>query len=128
MTPKQIGEIAMIFLTFRDQLKIYHWQTTSYSRHKASGKLVEEITEQMDRFIETLQGSINTRLVISSKNATIKFVNQPDENVTILLISFKNWLLKGLPNMLNPFDKDLTNIRDEILGSVNKTIYLFSLL
>ena len=28
MRPEQIGEIAMIFLAFRNQLKIYHWQTT----------------------------------------------------------------------------------------------------
>ena len=50
MTSEQIGEIAMIFLAFRDQLKIYHWQTLSYARHKASDKLVDDITDQIDRF------------------------------------------------------------------------------
>lgn len=128
MTPEQIGEIAMIFLAFRDQLKIYHWQTKSYSRHKASDELVGIITEQIDRFMETLQGSRDTRLVISSKDSIIKFVNQKDENATMLLLSFKKWLLKGLPDMLQPFDKDLSNIRDEMLSNINKTIYLFSLL
>lgn len=127
MKPEKIGEIAMIFLAFQNHLKIYHWQTESYSRHMATNELVGIITEQIDRFMETLQGSRDTRLVISSKDSMIKFVNQKDENATMLLLSFKNWLLKGLPDMLQPFDKDLSNIRDEILSNINKTIYLFSL-
>ena len=128
MSPEQIGEILMIFLAFRDQLKIYHFQTASYSRHKAADELVGVITDQMDRFMETLQGSRDVRLVLTSRNSTIKFVNQMDENVSELLGAFKTWLISGLSDMLQPFDKDLSNIRDEMLGSVNKTIYLFTLL
>lgn len=127
MTSEQIGEIVMIFLSFRDQLKIYHLQTTSYSRHKASDKLVNIITDQMDRFLETLQGSRDTRLILTPKSAKISFVNQKDENAVELLVAFKKWLINGLSAMLQPSDKDLFNIRDEMLGSVNQTIYLFGL-
>ena len=128
MTPEQIGEVAMIFLSFRDQLKLYHWTTNSYARHKAADKLVGTITDQMDRFMETLQGSRDKKLSLTSSSAQITFVNQKDENATELLVAFKNWLLNGLPKMLQPFDKDLSNIRDEMLGSVNQTIYLFTLM
>lgn len=128
MTPEQIGEIAMIFLAFRNQLKIYHWQTTSYARHKASDRLISSITEQIDRFMETLQGSRDTRLVLTSQSGTISFNNQKDDNATEILVAFKEWLSDGLSSILQPFDKDLSNIRDEMLGSVNQTIYLFSLL
>lgn len=128
MRPEQIGEIAMIFLAFRNQLKIYHWQTTSYARHKASDRLISSITEQIDRFMETLQGSRDTRLVLTSQSCTISFNNQKDDNATEILVAFKEWLSDGLSSILQPFDKDLSNIRDEMLGSVNQTIYLFSLL
>jgi hypothetical protein len=128
MRPEQIGEIAMIFLAFRNQLKIYHWQTTSYARHKASDRLISSITEQIDRFMETLQGSRDTRLVLTSQSGTISFNNQKDDNATEILVAFKEWLSDGLSSILQPFDKDLSNIRDEMLGSVNQTIYLFSLL
>ena len=128
MRPEQIGEIAMIFLAFRNQLKIYHWHTTSYARHKASDRLISSITEQIDRFIETLQGSRDTRLVLTSQSGTISFNNQKDDNATEILVAFKEWLSDGLSSILQPFDKDLSNIRDEMLGSVNQTIYLFSLL
>uniref|UniRef100_A0A6C0JT57 Uncharacterized protein n=1 Tax=viral metagenome TaxID=1070528 RepID=A0A6C0JT57_9ZZZZ len=128
MRPEQIGEIAMIFLAFRNQLKIYHWQTTSYARHKASDRLISSITEQIDRFMETLQGSRDTRLVLTSQSGTISFNNQKDDNATEILVAFKEWLSDSLSSILQPFDKDLSNIRDEMLGSVNQTIYLFSLL
>lgn len=128
MRSEQIGEIAMIFLAFRNQLKIYHWQTTSYARHKASDRLISSITEQIDRFMETLQGSRDTRLVLTSQSGTISFNNQKDDNATEILVAFKEWLSDGLSSILQPFDKDLSNIRDEMLGSVNQTIYLFSLL
>lgn len=126
-TSEQIGEIAMILLTFRDQLKIYHWMTTNYARHKATDILVVSLTAQMDRFMETLQGSKNKRLKLSSKNKIIKFENPSDSSILDVLVAFKNWLTNILPTYLKPFDKDLSNIRDEILGSVNHAIYLFTL-
>lgn len=78
--------------------------------------------------METLQGSRGTRLVLTSQSGTISFNNQKDDNATEILVAFKEWLSDGLSSILQPFDKDLSNIRDEMLGSVNQTIYLFSLL
>ena len=128
MTSEKIGDIAMIFLTFRDQLKLYHWTTSSYARHMASDKLVGIMTAQTDLFMETLQGSRNKNLVLTPSSGRITFTNLNDENAHELLVEFKNWLLNGLPTMLESFDNDLYNIRDEILASVNNTIYLFNLL
>lgn len=127
MDQKQIGEIALIFLEFINQLKIYHWQTLNYARHIASDKLVSTITGQVDRFMEILQGSRNTRLVLSSKGRKIELTNQQDSNANSLLLAFKYWLLNELPIMLEYFDSDLSNIRDEMLGSVNNTLYLYTL-
>lgn len=126
-TPEEIGEIAMILLAFRDQVKIYHWQTHSYARHKASDDIVDTMTEQIDRFMETLQGSRNMRMVIPRKKAFISLENQTDASILVIMDEFKKWLDIKLPSKLNPMDNDLRNIRDEILGSVNKTLYLFTL-
>ena len=123
-TPQEIGEIAVIFLVFRDQLKLYHWMTSSYARHKAADKLVESITSNMDKFIETIQGSRDVRLELSDQNTGIRFENASDSSILKILIAFKNWLSILC---LEPSDKDLSNIRDDILCSVNQTIYLFSL-
>lgn len=124
---EQIGEIALIFLAFRDQLKIYHWQTHSFARHKAADGLVGIITEKMDTFMETIQGSRNMRLKLDSRSKSIQFDNIDDDGIVGLLGAFKKWLSIDLQSYLKPFDTDLGNIRDEILGNVNKAIYLFSL-
>lgn len=126
-TSTEIGEIAMILLSFRDQLKIYHWQTRSYACHKAADKLVGTMTDQMDRFLETLQGSRNLRMVVPKKRPYITFENHTDVTIIVLLNEFKKWLNTKLPDKLKPMDNDLRNIRDEILGSVNQSLYLFTL-
>jgi len=125
-TPEEIGEIAMILLSFRDQLKIYHWQTHIYSRHKASDSIVDTMTEQMDRFMETLQGSRGMRMIIPNKKS-ILFKDQTDASILAVMNEFKKWLDVKLPSKLKPMDNDLRNIIDEIVGSVNKTLYLFTL-
>jgi hypothetical protein len=85
------------------------------------------MTEQMDRFLETLQGSRNLRMVVPSKRPFITFENQTDNSIVVLINEFKKWLNNKLPKKLKPIDNDLRNIRDEILGSVNQSLYLFTL-
>jgi len=60
----KLGIVSIIFLQFKNQVKLYHWKTDLYARHVASGDLEEKISELIDRFIEVLQGSRNKRLEI----------------------------------------------------------------
>jgi hypothetical protein len=128
MNSIQIGEIAMIFLSFRDQLKIYHWQTSVYARHVAADKLFDALEDQIDKFMEVLQGTRNLRIQLTAKSGNVKYSNQSDDDANAILLSFKNWLSTVLPNMLEDTNTDLLNIRDEMLASVNNTIYLYSFL
>jgi len=121
-----IGDIATLFLSVRDQLKVYHWQTHSYPRHKASDNFVDILTSKMDRFIETMQGGRATRLVMSNNDAIV-LDNHTDTSADILLREFRNWLIKVLPKYLKEDESDLLNLRDEILAEVNKALYLFTL-
>jgi hypothetical protein len=124
---KNIGSIAMTMLDVLNQLKIYHWQTKSYARHKASCKLISSLTDITDKIIETLQGKKNTRLNIVQKTNTIILSNQNDMDIIDLLNEFKNYLVIVFPRYLTSKDTDILNLRDELLGEVNKTLYLFSL-
>ena len=128
MNSIQIGEIAMIFLSFRDQLKIYHWQTSVYARHVAADKLFDALEDQIDKFMEVLQGTRNLRIQLTAKSGNVKYSNQSDDDANAILLSFKIWLSTVLPNMLEDTNTDLLNIRDEMLASVNNTIYLYSFL
>lgn len=126
MKPERIGSIAIAFTELRNKLQIYHWQTENYARHKSTDKLIKVLDKHVDIFIETLQGSNNNRLVISPNNRSIKLINYTDDNIVNVLKSFKIWLVKKIPLYLKDENTDIYNIRDEILSSLNQTIYLFT--
>ena len=83
-----IGEIALQMIFIRDQLKFYHWAGTDlYSRHVASDSLVDSLTEKLDKFIETIQGSENKKLILPKKSMV--FTVESDGSVIKLLQNFK---------------------------------------
>jgi len=124
---ENIGKISLTFLDVINQLKIYHWQTLSYARHKSSCQLINDISELTDKIIETLQGSKSVRLYIPEDFNTIILSNQSDKNIVGLLEYFKVWLIDTFPSYLEPNDTDIINIRDEMLSKINQTLYLFTL-
>jgi hypothetical protein len=123
----KLGEIAMVFLAVRDQLKLYHWRTTQYSKHIASGDLSDKISTHMDKFIEIMQGSKSSVVSLGPQNQIIFFENQNDETIIITLLKFIRWLKNDIYQYINSSDKDLSNIIDEIIGDVNQTLFLFKL-
>lgn len=116
--------IVLSFLTFQNQLKLYHWQTYVYARHKASDRLYKSISEKIDRFIEVLQGSKEERVGV---NEGIPLNNLSDAGMVQMMKTFRDWLVSDLPNLLETEDTDLLNIRDEMLADINQGLYLFSL-
>lgn len=124
-----LGNIVMVIMTVRDQLKIYHWQTSNYARHKSCDHFVNFLTGIMDKLVETIQGARENRLIINENNQenNIFLINQTDNSIIDLLKTFKLWLNICLPKYFLETDTDLFSIRDEILVELNKTLYLFSL-
>jgi hypothetical protein len=123
MTHK-IGKISLIFLMFIAQIKVYHWQTKIYSRHKAADKFFTSLIKRSDQFMEVIQGSMNKRILLP-ENSSIELGNMSDKRIIEVLNEFKDWLII-LEEKLFLKDKDLFNIRDEILADVNQTLYLFT--
>jgi len=119
------AEIVNIMLTLRNQVKIYHWETMSFSRHKATDKLVDKLDDAIDTFVEVYIGKYG-RPNLTSKTGRIQLRNYKDEEASALLQEGINWLTNKLPTLLKPNDTDLLNIRDEILAHLNQTLYLFT--
>jgi hypothetical protein len=127
MSAHNIGEIALNFMFVRDQVKIYHWATKSYARHKSSDDFVDHLTEKMDKFIEVMSGIEGVRLSVPlGKKSQFVLKNESDTSIVELLESFRDWLSDTLPKLLRK-NTDLLNIRDDILSDVNNTLYLFTL-
>lgn len=124
------SEYMYYLLDVSNQIKVYHWRTLIFSRHKASDDLYSTLNELIDRFIEALQGrlivettKLNYRIPIPSKK--IKLIDYNDSTIMSLLGSFKQFL-EGEMKSISEYT-DLANIRDEMLALINNNIYLFTL-
>ena len=119
------AEIVCLMMTLRDQVKIYHWQTMSFPRHKATDDLVGKLDENIDKFVEVYMGKYG-RPKFGGRTSAIKIRNFHDQEAPALLKSAIDWLTNKLPKHLKNTDTDLLNIRDEILGDLNKFLYLLT--
>ena len=119
-------KIIPLLYHFRQQLHIYHLQTLSYARHKSSDDLLGELTEFIDRFIETYSGKYGRVKFDIPTNITLNNMN--DENAMSFLDNMINYFLNKIPNYLDSkIDSDLLNLRDDIVGKINQTKYLYTL-
>lgn len=116
--------IVPTLMEFRDQMKLYHWKTKSYARHKASCKFLELFDEKIDRIVETLMGARDKRVYDAFD---LKFENYDDKNIIEYVKNFRDFLQKEFVKLVEKKDTDIINIRDEILGDVNRMLYLFTL-
>ena len=118
--------IVTKLLTYQNQVKILHWQTTSYAEHKTLDGLYGNLSEQIDEFVETFMGKYGR--IIAQTNFNLTLENYKNMSPMSLILDMENYLINELPTMLDAKkDTDLLNIRDEILGSVNQTKYLLTL-
>ena len=123
------NEIVLKFIQMLNIIKIYHWKTLSYPQHKATDELYESFNGRMDEFVETMLGKTGKRFNLSS----VKHIPFYDyTNVTKFkqcIETFKIYLvnMSNASYFKNPANSDLLNIRDEILGDLNKFTYLLTL-
>ena len=117
--------IVQFYLSLRNAVKIYHWITKSYPRHKATDDFVENMDKLIDRFVEVYIGRHGRKDL--SKTMTLELPILNESAVTKYLAEARTWLSDKLPHMLDKKDTDLINIRDEMLAEINQALYLFTL-
>lgn len=108
-------------IQFEQQLRVFHWQTKSYARHKAYGETYEALGGLIDAFVESYSGSYGT---VSVEPIMIKNM-ESEEQIEGLLNSF----ITGM-NLFDNFfssNPDLLNLKDEIITTATKLKYLITL-
>ena len=120
-------EIILHFIHCQTQIRFNHWQTTGDAQHRALGSLYESLGDKIDTFVETMIGKPEYGRPDFGETFSIEFDNPETLDIVIYLSQFKDFLFQ-LSKALDPIkDTDLLNMRDEILGSVNHTLYLLTL-
>jgi hypothetical protein len=125
--PLEKSELVKMFLEMLTTIKLYHWNTHSYSRHKATDELHEKLSELVDQFVEVMQGKMFTPNRIRIINSEILAYTPETKMKMVDKILFYIEQLQNLNNLFSTTkDSDLLSIRDEMLAHLNQFLYLFS--
>ena len=126
------SELAYLFLEVRTQMKLYHWKTKKYARHKATDRFLETFEPLVDRFVEAAQGILaveNDRIknfnCLSHAQQTVVgifYVPITDANAKEWLFQFRTHM-----SMVELPQSELAQIRDDMLEITDVTLYLFTL-
>lgn len=120
------ANISFFFL-LQTQLKLYHWQTRSYARHVATDKVLAELLEHIDKYVEVYIGKYG-RERLTKEQATTVVQNMTEAGIVKFVRAavrhMEGPLVRGLKAGA---DSDLINMRDEMVAELNQLLYLFTL-
>ena len=120
------AQIVQFFFTMREQLKLHHWQTMSFARHKATDHVIKELDELIDQFVEVWMGS-HTRPRVTAATCEITLKNLSEVAATKFVKGCIGYIQGPLTKALKPTETELMNIRDEMLSNLQQLLYLFTL-
>jgi hypothetical protein len=119
-------ELIIQFFTLQQQFKILHWQTKSHSRHIAYDQIYSSLGELIDDFVEIYMGKYG-RVEFNGGEGTITLKNTDTLQLNDFLNSNIDWLKSLNEKLKSDKDSDLLNLRDEMMGEINKLKYLLTL-
>ena len=114
------------FLGLLAQVKMHHWCTLSYAKHKALDELHETLSEKVDLFIESWMGRLKKQPVLKLSvelpalegDATAKVDKYIEaERDRVLAMSAKSFAKAP----------ELQNVLEDIATAMDQSLYLFKL-
>ena len=112
------------FLKIQNQLRIYHWQSDTFSQHKAFGKTYKDFDALVDDFVEVYMGKNGKSRSRIAYSLELENLN---ENYIDIINSFIDYLIGLNKELDQETNSELLNIRDEMLAVLNRLKYLLTL-
>lgn len=108
--------MMLFFLQLQNNIQLFHWNAVSYSAHKASDKLYQNLGPLIDKFVEV---GLEKRMPAFEEKITVCHKTLPKMKVYL-----KNCCstLKGLS-----LENDLASLRDSMLEEIHQFLYLANL-
>jgi hypothetical protein len=121
MTEELIKKLVQIQL----QWKFLHWQTFGDAKHRVYGELYDGLGDLIDEFTETMMGKYGRPKFEDEFGLMFQDIS------SLSLQNFIDGIVEFLVSMSDEldakYDTDLLNIRDEMLGLINKSKFLLTL-
>ena len=115
------------FFSMKLNIRLHHWNTSSFARHKATDGFLSKFESQSDRFIEVYQ-AVYGKIFCTDSEFSVKVMDLKDNELEQFLDKaitfFKDELI--LLELINEQDTELLNIRDEIIGEIQQLKYLLT--
>lgn len=107
------------------QFKFLHWQTYGDAKHRLYGEIYDKLGELIDEFTETMMGKYG-RPEFDSEFG-IMFQDISALNMQNFIDGITEFFVGMTDQLDSRYDTDLLNIRDEMLGLINKSKFLLTL-
>jgi DNA-binding ferritin-like protein len=119
------AHIAKTFFEMLNMIRLYHWNTRSFAKHKATEKLYEELDSNVDKFMEVMLGKSQSKLNILDERARLIDVKD-DDMFKNKIHEYRAFLVDMDIHFGKRGDSDLISIRDDMLGDLNQFLYLLA--
>ena len=118
------AKIIMFFFELQMNVKLYHWTTDSYSNHKATDKLLDNLSDLIDSFVEKYMGAFSRPVMKSGSSIPIQ--NMTNTKYVKLLKQAQDYLRGDLEKVIAK-NSELMNIRDEMIAELDQGLYFATL-
>lgn len=118
------AKIISFFFELQMNVKLYHWTTESYSNHKATNKLLDNLSDLIDSFVEKYMGAFSRPVLKSGSSIPVQ--NMTKTKYVKLLKQAQDYLRGDLEKVIAK-NTELLNIRDEMLGVLDQGLYFATL-
>lgn len=118
-------ELIKKLVQIQVQWKFLHWQTFGDAKHRTYGQIYDGLGDLIDTFTETMMGKYG-RPEFDPEFA-LMFQDISSLSMQKFMDGTTEFLVEMTDQLDGRYDTDLLNIRDEMLGLINKSKYLLTL-
>jgi hypothetical protein len=118
-------EFILKLVQIQAQFRFLHWQTMGDAKHQAYGKIYSSLDDSIDEFTETMMGKYGRPEF--EPEFSISFQDIKSLSVQNFMDGICEFLVSMSDQLDSRYDTDLLNLRDEMLGNINKLKYLLTL-
>jgi hypothetical protein len=120
-----VPELTMELLHWRNQLKLFHWQTAGYGAHVALGDAVDSLDEQTDKLLEVAFPADRAGVKSMASGKSHGYTNWVSRAATVKYLNDKIARLQGARDGLKGTPQEsVVFILDEIIGGLLRLVYL----
>lgn len=126
---REFDDLIKNMLEVQTLLKLYHWNTFSYSTHKATGDLYDGLADKIDEYAEVMIGKSNGKYRIDMSHFNKLVIKDASNNNQLagIIKSFIVDLNSFHSKLPSDFYSEVQNIKDEIVADLDKFLYLLTL-